>query len=84
MAIDPFDYTSGTSWAYKPEDPIERARKEALKPLSQRLREKAEALRKTANQFKGCTFYGEWPGTPYLEEASLLDQAADELERAGR
>ena len=49
---------------------------EAAKPLSQRLMEQADAEDRRADQFRGCSFMGEWPGSSHLRQASLLREAA--------
>ena len=49
---------------------------DAAKPLSQRLNEQADAEERRADQFRGCSFMGEWPGSSHLRQASLLREAA--------
>lgn len=39
----------------------------------------ADALSEQAKQFEGCSFFGEWPGSHYLRQASLLREAAYEI-----
>jgi hypothetical protein len=53
----------------------EQMRRAAL-PLSERLRMEAADQRKIAEQYNGCSFYGEHPATPHLCMATLLDEAA--------
>ncbi len=64
------------SYSHQEEDPVKLAKKEAAKPLSQRLNEQADAEVHRANQFRGCSFMGEWPGSHHLRQASLLREAA--------
>lgn len=49
---------------------------ERPKKLSERLAEQANQERRRANQFKGCSFVGEWPGAWHLRQASLLTEAS--------
>ena len=44
--------------------------------LVEELFAQADVLVAQSEQFKGCSFYGEWPGSYYLREAALLRQAA--------
>ena len=51
-------------------------------PLIERLRQHAKTLRKQADQFKGCTWLGDFPpGLINLHEASDLEEAANIIER---
>jgi len=71
-------------------DHADRLAKEASKPLSERLKNEADAIRRQGDGFKGCTWIGvEHPSSSYYRQASLLDQAAmvalaDEQRRAKR
>ncbi len=63
-------------------DEIKEYHEFLVKPLPQRLRERAAACRRRADQFKGCTWVGTfWPGTFAIQEAADLEEAADLLEK---
>jgi hypothetical protein len=56
------------------------------KPLHERLIDEAAAEERRAENFRGCSFHGRWPGDAHLERASMLRAAALELmvkKRAG-
>jgi hypothetical protein len=67
---------TGTTWTYDAEKEREKQRLQLLKPLSEQLQDAANAERESAQQYEGCTFYGEWPGSYHLRQAALLDRAA--------
>lgn len=53
-------------------------------PLAERLRKRAEGLRRQADQLKGCSWTGDrWPGSYYMDEASDLEAAAWALQNSG-
>ena len=49
------------------------------KPLSEQLIAEAEAEERRAEQLRGCSFHGEWPGASRLRRASMLRMAAAAL-----
>jgi hypothetical protein len=44
----------------------------------------AEREERIADQYRGCSFHGEWPGSGHLRRASLLRRAAAEIAAAKR
>jgi hypothetical protein len=62
--------------------PTKRDEPSKTKSLADQLLDQAEAEERLAEQFKGCMFHGEWPGSAHLRQAALLRQAAIALKIA--
>lgn len=52
------------------------------KSLPDQLLDQAEHHEAMAEQYRGCSFYGEWPGSHHLRQAATLRQAAAALKAA--
>jgi hypothetical protein len=59
-------------YQHRPEDD----KPERPMTLVERLEAEAERETQRADQFRGCSFVGEWPGSSHLARAALLRQAA--------
>jgi hypothetical protein len=51
--------------------------------LSDRLEREAKNEERTAKQFEGCSFMGEWPGSHHLRRACLFREASLVIKRIG-
>jgi hypothetical protein len=64
------------------EDERRKEREFNALPIAEKLRRRADAKRRQADQFKGCSWMGTHPPGYYLEqEARELEAAAAEIER---